>query len=228
MPSEPPPTTWQLEPAPDDHPHDLWAVGADLEPGTLVAAYRLGLFPMRAPTEPEAPPALGWWSPVERGVIPLAVRPRRTLRRLGNRYELRLNTSFEEVMRGCGDPSRPHGWIDEPFVEAYARLHRLGWAHSIECWDGDGLAGGAYGLAIGGLFAAESMFERRPDAAKRSLLGLIEVLRDTPDAAMRILDVQWSTPHLELLGAVEIPRAEYRRRLSAALVLDPPPGLRVS
>lgn len=229
MPVEPPPSTWQLDPAPDDHPHDLWAVGADLEPGTVVAAYRLGLFPMRAPADPEAAPApLGWWSPVERGVIPLAVRPRRTLRRLRNRYELRIDTSFEEVMRGCGDPARPHGWIDESFVGAYTTLHRLGWAHSVECWDAEGLAGGAYGVAIGGLFAAESMFERRPDAAKRSLLGLIDLLRDTPDAAARILDVQWLTPHLELLGAVEIPRAEYRRRLNAALALGPAAGLRAS
>lgn len=227
MPVEPPTTAWQLEPAPDDHPHDLWAIGADLEPGTVVAGYRQGLFPMRIP-EPlgDDPAPLGWWSPLERGVIPLAVRPPRTLRRLRLLYEIRVDTSFEEVMRGCGDPARPHGWIDASFIDAYATLHRLGWAHSVECWDDQGLAGGVYGVAIGGLFAAESMFQHRPDAAKRALLALIDLLQAEPDSAARILDVQWSTPHLELLGAVAIPRGEYRRRLEAALHLEPASNLR--
>jgi leucyl/phenylalanyl-tRNA---protein transferase len=226
MPVEPPTSTWRLEAAAADHPYDLLAIGADLEPGTLLAAYRLGLFPMRAPAvrEDETSP-LGWWSPVDRGVIPLTRRPSRTLRRLRGRYEVRVDTSFEDVIRGCSDPSREHGWIDEAFVDAYSTLHRLGWAHSVECWDGDGLAGGLYGVSIGGLFAAESMFQRRPDAAKRALLGLIELLRDEADAAARILDVQWLTPHLQLLGAIEIPRAEYQRLLGVALQLGAPGGL---
>jgi leucyl/phenylalanyl-tRNA--protein transferase len=214
MPVEPEPTPWRLEPCPDDHPHDLWAVGAGLEPGTLLTAYRLGLFPMRLPDG-----ALGWWSPASRGVVPLDVRPPRTLRRAAARYEIRLDAAFEEVMRGCADPARPHGWIDDPFVEAYTGLHRLGWAHSIEAWDAEGLAGGVYGVAIGGLFAAESMFQRRPEASKAALHGLIEHLRSAGDASGRLLDVQWVTPHLALLGAVDVERVEYRRRLRNALRL---------
>ncbi len=226
MPIEPPPSTWELDLAPDEHPHDLWAVGADLEPGTLLSAYRIGLFPMRLPETPEETSVpLGWWSPVRRGVIALGVPSPRTLRRVRGRHELRVDTSFEQVVRGCGDPSRPHGWIDESFVEAYTALHRLGWAHSVECWDDDVLAGGVYGVAVGGLFAAESMFQRRPNAAKAALLGLIELLREAGDPTDRILDVQWQTPHLELLGAIEISRAEYHGRLAIALGLDLPNGL---
>lgn len=216
MPVEPAATPWQLEPCPDDHAHDLWAVGADLEPGTLLAAYRLGLFPMWLPDE-----TLGWWSPRVRGVIPLETRSRRTLRRAATRYEVRTDTVFEEVMRGCADPARPHGWIDLRFVAAYARLHALGWAHSAEAWDEDGLAGGVYGVGIGGLFAAESMFQRRPEASKAALYGLVEHLRCAGDASLRLLDVQWVTPHLALLGAVELERAEYHRRLRTAVRLSP-------
>jgi leucyl/phenylalanyl-tRNA---protein transferase len=223
---EPPATTWQLEAAAEDHDHDLWAIGADLEPGTIVAAYRLGLFPMRVPaSSDDAVAPLGWWSPAVRGVIPLGTRPARTLRRIRGRYEVRVDVSFEEVVRGCGDPVREHGWIDETFVEAYTTLHRLGWAHSVECWDAEGLAGGLYGVAIGGLFAAESMFQLRPDAGKRALLGLIDLLQGSADASTRLLDVQWLTPHLELLGAIEITRAEYHRRLEAAIRLTQPLGL---
>ncbi|MBM3676979.1 MAG: leucyl/phenylalanyl-tRNA--protein transferase [Actinobacteria bacterium] len=214
MPTEPAATPWKLEPAPDDHPHDLWALGADLAPGTLLAGYRLGLFPM--PVQDE----LGWWSPRDRGIVELdAFRPSRSLRRSRNRYEIRFDTAFEEVMRCCADPRRPHGWIDEPFVAAYSGLHRLGWAHSIEAWDEDGLAGGLYGVGIGGLFAAESKFHRRTDASKVALAALVDRMRSTPDAGRRMLDVQWLTPHLASLGAVAISRADYLVRLSDALLL---------
>ena len=167
MPSEPPPTTWTLARPPADHPHDVWAIGADLEPGTLLAAYRLGLFPM--PVEDD----LVWWSPEERAVIPVTgFRASRSLRRAARGYEIRVDTAFGEVIRGCADPRRPHGWIDEDFVAAYTRLHELGWAHSVEAWDDEGLAGGLYGVGIGGLFAAESKFYRRTGASKAALLGL--------------------------------------------------------
>jgi leucyl/phenylalanyl-tRNA---protein transferase len=223
VPLEPPPTSWELTPAAVDHPHDLWLVGADLEPGTVLKGYRLGLFPMRLPDPTDGTsPALGWWSPEVRAVFPLDIRPPRTLRRARGSYEVRINSSFRDVMLGCADPSRPHGWIDASFIEGYVTLHRLGWAHSVECWDDDGLAGGVYGVAIGGLFAAESMFQRRPDAAKRALLGLIEVLREAGAPARRVLDAQWHSPHLGLLGAREITRAEYHDRLAIALEVELP------
>ena len=128
-----------------------------------------------------------------------------------------MDTAFADVMRGCADPRRPHGWIDAGFIAAYTRLHELGWAHSIEAWDDEGLAGGLYGVGCGGLFAAESMFHHRSGASKAALLGLVELLRAA--GGERLLDTQWSTPHLLSLGAVEITRAEYHRRLDAALLL---------
>jgi leucyl/phenylalanyl-tRNA--protein transferase len=212
MPSEPPPTNWTLERPPTDHLHDVWAVGADLEPGTLLAAYRLGLFPM--PVED----TLVWWSPEQRAVIAVAgFRPSRSLRRAARGYEIRVDTAFAEVMRGCADPRRPHGWIDEDFVAAYTRMHELGWAHSVEAWDREGLAGGIYGVGIGGLFAAESKFYRRTGASKAALLALVGLLQEAGGA--RLLDVQWATPHLRSLGAAEVPRSEYHRLLEAALLL---------
>ena len=145
-------------------------------------------------------------------------RPSRSLRRAARGYEIRVDTAFADVIGGCADPRRPHGWIEPELVEAYTRLHALGWAHSVEAWDAEGLAGGLYGVGIGGLFAAESMFHRRSGASKAALLGLVERLQAGGEA--RLLDVQWATPHLVSLGAVEIPRAEYHRLLDAALLLD--------
>ena len=181
-------------------------------PAPSWAAYRLGVFPMRAEGE------LVWWSPVRRAVIPVAgFHASRSLRRAARGYEIRVDTAFAEVIRGCADPGRPHGWIDDDFIAAYERLHELGWAHSVEAWDGGGLAGGLYGVGCGGLLAAESMFHRRTGASKAAFLGLVELLRAAGDE--RLLDVQWATPHLLSLGAVEITRAEYHRRLDAALRL---------
>jgi leucyl/phenylalanyl-tRNA--protein transferase len=216
VPQEPSPTAWLLEPPPDDHPDDLWAVGADLEPGTLLAAYRLGLFPM------PLGPLLGWFSPPHRAVVPLErFAPSRSLRRAARNYEVRMDTAFGDVVDGCPRPGDPASWIDERIATAYGALHELGWAHSVEAWDEDGLAGGLYGVAIGGLFAAESMFRTRTDASKAAFLGLVEGLRASGDADRRLLDVQWLTPHLASLGAVEIPRGEYRRRLAGATTLPP-------
>ena len=212
-----PPTRWRLEAPPDDHPDDLWAVGADLEPGTLLAAYRLGLFPMPIRG------TIGWFSPARRGTVPLAAFvPSRSLRRAQSRFELRVDTSFEAVVAACMRPGDPRSWIDDDVVSAYCRLHELGWAHSVEAWDAAGLAGGLYGVAIGGLFAAESMFYARTDASKAAFVGLVELLRAAGDAERRLLDVQWVTPHLASLGAVEVDRAEYRARLTDALRLPAP------
>jgi leucyl/phenylalanyl-tRNA--protein transferase len=213
VPVEPPPSRWELPDPPastaDEPGGDVIAVGADLEPGTVLAAYRRGLFPMRADG------MLAWWSPDPRGVIPLdAFHVSRSLRPSLARFEIRVDTSFETVMRACADPRRPHGWIDETFVYAYTRLHELGWAHSVEAWLDGELAGGLYGLRIDGLFAGESMFHRVTDASKVACWATVELLR--LDAAS-LFDVQWTTPHLRTLGAVDIPRGEYLRRLRAAV-----------
>lgn len=233
MPVEPPPPRWAFPPADSADEDGLVGVGADLEPGTILAAYRRGLFPM--PLGGRGP--LGWWSPDPRGVIPLdGLRVSRSLRRSLRRFEIRVDTAFDEVIDACADPRRPHGWITPEVRAAYRRLHRLGWAHSVEAWtvpgEGDGrdrgdaeavLAGGLYGVAIGGLFAGESMFHRRTDASKVALVGLVELLREG-GVEGRVLDVQWCTPHLASLGAVEVPRATYLEMVARAVELDPPPA----
>jgi leucyl/phenylalanyl-tRNA--protein transferase len=205
---EPDPTPWQF-PSPAAADVDGFvAVGGDLAPGTLLAAYRSGLFPMPARRQ------LGWWSPDPRGVIPLdGLHVSRTLRRSIDRFEVRANTAFAEVMVACGDPSRPHGWINRHFVTAYTHLHALGWAHSVEVYLDDELVGGVYGVATGRLFAGESMFHRATDASKVALVALVDILRAR---GATLFDVQWTTPHLRSLGAVDIPRTEYLDRLAAA------------
>lgn len=217
VPRLPDPTPWSLEPAPDDHPEDLWAVGADLQPGTLLAAYRVGLFPM------PLGPRLGWFSPLRRAIVPLdAFAPSRSLRRAARRFEIRADTAFAEVVSGCARPGHPQSWIDPAIEDAYGRLHALGWAHSVEAWDDDGLAGGLYGVSVGGLFAAESMYHVRADASKAAFAGLVARLTGAGDPGRRLLDVQWLTPHLASLGAIAIDRADYRRRLSVAIELPSP------
>ncbi|UAL30068.1 leucyl/phenylalanyl-tRNA--protein transferase [Nocardioides rotundus] len=218
MPVEPEPTGWVFPEELDPH-DDLVAVGADLEPGTLLGAYRRGLFPMPGPDAGDPP---YWFSPLRRGILPLdGLRVSRSLRRSLKHFEIRVDTAFDEVVAACADPQRPLGWIDGPVREAYGRLHRLGWAHSVEAWADGELAGGLYGVAVGGLFAGESMFHRRTDASKAALVGLVERLRDE-HAEDRLLDVQWSTPHLASLGVVEVDRDDYLRRLQAALALPEP------
>jgi leucyl/phenylalanyl-tRNA---protein transferase len=222
MPVEPPLTSWAFPPVTSADEHGLVGVGGDLEPGTVLAAYRSGLFPM--PLGGRRP--IGWWSPDPRAVIPLdGLRVSRSLRRSARRYELRIDTACEAVIEACADPRRPHGWITPEVRAAYLRLHRMGWVHSIEAWSVDDgtLAGGLYGVAIGGLFAGESMFHRRTDASKVALMGLVELLSEAGPVG-RILDVQWMTPHLESLGAREVPRVRYLDLLRRALVLPLPPA----
>ena len=192
------------------------AVGADLAPATLVAAYSRGLFPM--PLRRAA--RIGWWSPPERGVLePARMIVSRSLRQSCRRYEIRIGTAFAQVVEACADPSRPHGWIDDQMQAAYVRLHREGFAHSVEAWRDDELVGGLYGVAVGGLFAGESMFFRARDASKAALVALADGLQD---GCPRLIDVQWATPHLRSLGATAIPRDEYLRRLPDLLECPPP------
>lgn len=189
-------------------------IGADLEPGTILQAYRTGLFPM--PVRADEREVLAWWSPDPRAVLPLdGLRVSRSLRRSIGRYRIRFDTAFASVVEACADPNRPGSWITPEVTAAYQRLHELGWAHSVETWSADGrLVGGLYGVAIGGLFAGESMFHHETDTSKVALVGLIERLGS---GGPTLLDVQWQTPHLASLGVVEVRRADYLERLVEAV-----------
>jgi len=207
---DPPPPTWNFGDitAGDD---DLVAAGADLSVGTLIDAYSHGFFPM-----PLDRRTIGWWSPVVRGIIPLdGFVVSSSLRKSCRRFTIAVDTRFRDVMRACADPSRPHGWITDTFIDAYERLHRAGWAHSVEVYDGDELVGGVYGVHIGRFFAGESMFHTRTDASKVALVALVRLLKA---AEFRLFDVQWTTPHLVSLGAVDVTRAEYLQMLGDALI----------
>lgn len=211
-PVEPPPTPWQLDQAPDLD-QDLVASGADLEPGTLLSAYRLGLFPMGL--GPHGDPPIGWWSPLARGVLtPGDHHVQRSLRRAAGRFRVSVDEDFDGVVAACGDPGRDGRWITAQIATAYRRLHDLGWAHSVEVWAGAELAGGLYGVSIGALFAGESMFHRHTDAGKLALWRLADAVLGQPNG---LIDVQWQTPHLATQGVREVSRTEYRRLLAAAL-----------
>jgi leucyl/phenylalanyl-tRNA---protein transferase len=223
VPQEPPPSPYAADFAHKvstaEAGEDLLAVGADLQPGTLLAAYRSGLFPMGIGRHGRPP--IGGWSPDPRGVLPLdGLHVSRSLRRSLRRFEVRVDTAFADVVAGCADPRRDGRWITPDIREAYTVLHHLGWAHSVETWVDGRLVGGLYGVAVGGLFAGESMFHHATDASKAALVGLVELMTADGDSR-RLLDVQWRTPHLATLGVVELPRAEYLRRL--ALALEAPP-----
>ena len=221
VPTEPPPTPWQLPgPGDLDPDDDLVAIGADLEPGTLLAAYRRGLFPMPIGRAGDPP---YWFSPVRRGVLELDdLRVSRSLRRSCRDYEIRVDTACAAVIDACADPRRPDGWIDGDIRAAYLRLHDLGWVHSVEAWHDGRLVGGLYGVAVGGLFAGESMFHQRRDASKAALVGLVDLLRQGPGD--RLVDVQWRTDHLASLGVTELDRAAYAERLGSVLATPLPPA----
>jgi leucyl/phenylalanyl-tRNA--protein transferase len=183
-----------------------------LDPALLVRAYAAGIFPMA-----DAGGRINWYAPDPRAIIEHAnLRRSRSLRatiRKG-RYEVRVNTAFEAVMRACAD--RPETWINAEFIRAYTALHRAGFAHSVEAWQAGELVGGLYGVALGGLFCGESMFSRATDASKVCLVALVDRL---VARGFVLHDVQFLTPHLASLGATTIPRAEYERRLAAAIRL---------
>lgn len=204
---------WAFAPGWQSSADDIIAIGGDLEPSTVIAAYRQGVFPMIVET-PE--PLLAWWSPDPRGIIPLdALRVSASLRRSAKRFDVRFDTCFADVIRACANPARERGWITPAFIDAYIKLHELGWAHSVEVFDRAGqLAGGLYGVRINGFFAGESMFYLQRDASKVALMFLVRTMRE---AGMTLLDVQWRTEHLASLGAIEVDRTRYLELLAEAL-----------
>lgn len=187
-------------------------IGADLDAATLVDAYRRGIFPW-----PHSGIPLPWFSPDPRGVLPfdrlhIPRRLRSRMRTCG--WTTTVDRAFEAVVSGCADRPEPVGtWITPELARAYAELHRLGWAHSIEVWRGSQLVGGLYGVQVGGVFTGESMFHRASDASK---VALVDTLARLVEAGGELLDVQLLTPHLAQLGAVEVPRQDFLDTLAAA------------
>ncbi len=200
---------------------DLIGVSREFDADLTQAAYATGVFPMPAPAR-----LMGWYSPLHRGVLPLdGLKVSRSLRRMLPRYEIRFDTAFTAVLDGCADRRRPHGWIDRRIRRVYTELYQRGVVHTVEAWTPEGeLAGGLYGVSLGGLFAGESMFHRPDigrDASKVALVALVDFLC-AADPTERLLDVQWVTPHLASLGVVEVQREEYLGLLAAALLRPTP------
>ncbi len=190
-----------------------------LTPELLLRAYTSGLFPMG---ESRGDSDIVWVDPEWRGIVPLdgfriPRRLRRTVRNAG--FDVRVDTAFERVMQACAAPRRDRRetWINNDILRAYAELHRAGYAHCVECWRGNALVGGLYGVAIAGAFFGESMFTRETDASKVALVHLVARL---DHAGYRLLDTQFLTDHLARFGAIEVTRQEYRRLLDRALSVE--------
>jgi leucyl/phenylalanyl-tRNA---protein transferase len=184
-----------------------------IEPELLLEGYRLGVFPMAMENG-----AIEWFSPDPRGILPLRDFhvPHALQRALRKKvFEIRIDTRFREVIQTCA--KRADTWINREIIESYAHLHELGYAHSVEAWAEDKLAGGLYGVSLGGAFFGESMFHRVTDASKIALCGLVERLRVKKFV---LLDTQWLTPHLLQFGGIEIPRNQYLHLLSRAVQLS--------
>ena len=210
------PPSEHFPPAEDADPEGLIGFGGQLSPAWLLDAYRHGIFPWPI-TDFQAP--LAWWSPDPRAVIEfdrfhVSRRLRRTCR--SAKFEVTLDVDFAGVIRGCAmAPGRlDQTWLTPEMIDAYIRLHRLGHAHSVEVWHAHELAGGVYGVAIGGMFAAESKFYRVRDASKVALVHLVEHLHRR---GYTLLDIQQLTPHTARLGAAAIPRDDYLARLGEAI-----------
>jgi leucyl/phenylalanyl-tRNA---protein transferase len=182
----------------------------------LVSAYSSGWFPMAV-----EPGEIRWYSPDPRGIIPLdTFHASRRLSRVvrQGRFEVRIDHDFEAVIRACASREDEDGsWIDDEILQSYCALHQRGLAHSVETWQDGALAGGLYGVAIGGAFFGESMFHRVTDASKVAMVALVERLRAR---GFVLLDTQWVTDHLTQFGAIEIPRRRYLRLLDAALRVE--------
>ena len=204
-------------------PEGLLAVGGDLSSERLLAAYRHGIFPWYNPGQP-----ILWWSPDPRAVLyPEKLKISRSLRKTLKRGHLRVtfDCCFREVMLACAAPREqyPGGgtWITDDMVKAYAQLHEMGYAHSIETWHENRLVGGLYGVALGGVFFGESMFARETDASKVALVALVSKLREW---GFVLIDCQIPSAHLTSLGAEEIPRSAFLTELGRALILSGQPG----
>ena len=210
-----PPTPWHFPDPNTADPHGVVGIGADLEPATLIRAYQSGMFPMPASDPDDGDGTIAWWSPPGRGVLDFAdLRMTRSLRRSCRRYDVTANQAFDRVIRTCAELSRDGGWISPAIIDAYERLHELGWAHSVETWHDGELVGGLYGVQVGGLFAGESMFHVASDASKVALVALVSGLEH---CGAVLLDVQWATDHLATLGVSEVTRSEYLKRLHTAV-----------
>jgi leucyl/phenylalanyl-tRNA--protein transferase len=200
-------------PSPDLWPDDddIVAAGADLETDTLLFAYAHGMFPMFVNKR-----NLAWWSPVDRGVIPLdGLRVTRSMQQSAKKFTCTVNQAFTEVMTLCGSMRTDGNWINQHFIDAYTDLHNEGHAHSVEVWNEAGdLVGGLYGVRINKFFAGESMFHVETDASKVALMYLVQLM--TLDG-MELLDTQWRTDHLESLGCIAIPREKYLQLLASAI-----------
>lgn len=206
--------------------HDAVLRSTSITADVTLLAYHCGVFPMPI-SEPGEEPWMWWWSPVHRGILPVdQLRVTRSLRASARKYTVTVDTAFDEVLRRCADPTRDGGWIDQRIVDVYTVLHQRGYVHSVETWTLDGrLAGGLYGVSIGGLFAGESMFHDPVigrDASKVALWGLIDRLRAAGDPEHRVVDVQWQTDHLATLGVRSIPRGQYLAQLPQVLALPGP------
>jgi len=186
--------------------------GSNWEPSTLLAAYERGLFPMPYEIDADSE-AIGWWSPARRAVfVPDEIKVSRSLRKSLKSFTVTVDQQFREVVIACGDPARPQGWINERVIDAFTHLYELGHAHSIEVRNDNGeLAGGLYGVEVGGVFAGESMFHYERDASKVALVHLGQIMKQTPG---RLIDTQWMTDHLRSLGAREISRSMYCQLVS--------------
>lgn len=198
--------------SPLSDPYGLVAVGGDLRPESLLRAYRRGVFPWFDEGDP-----ICWWSPDPRTIFELdryhlSRRMARTLR--SGRFQFSVDRDFAAVIRGCADRRDDGTWITRDMIAAYEDMHRLGHAHSVEAWQNGELAGGIYGVSLGGFFAGESMFTRIRDGSKAALSHLVERLRER---GFQLFDIQFATPHTLSLGATEIARRDYLVRLRDAL-----------
>ena len=199
-------------------PNGLLCAGMDLSPERILDAYRHGIFPWFNPGEPVL-----WWSPDPRMVLaPSKVRISRSLRQRMKRgdYEIRVDTSFKQVMQACAEPrdGQSGTWIVPAMLDAYTRLHLMGFAHSVETWVDGELAGGLYGISIGRMFYGESMFSRQTDASK---LALVHLCRQLDAWGFGMIDCQMETSHLATMGASPIPRETFIRELNRLVELEP-------
>lgn len=218
-PTEPLPQPWVFpDPAAAPAEQEAVALGAEVSAATLLTGYRLGLFPM---------PYRGtyaWLSPNPRGVLrPTDCHVSRSLRRSLRGFEVLFDDRLEEVLAGCADPARADGWITADYLAAYRELLALGWLHGVAVLRSGEVVGGLFGVQVGGVFLAESKFHRATDASKAAVAALCDKQLQGGDGESRLIDVQWLTPHLATLGAVEMPRADYLRELRTLVTLTAPP-----